>query len=87
MLNDVTLIAQQDMQRSACSTQSQDIVQIRLKDDVHGSLLFAKSLKLLGNGHYRDRLHLQAVHEYERSLSVLEWLEPLEGNWRHEVRS
>lgn len=82
----VTLIAQHDIQRSARFPQWQDIVQIRLQEDVCRSVLFAESLKLLGNGHYRDRLYLQAVNEYERSLSLLEWLEPLEENWRHEVR-
>lgn len=43
---------------------------------------FASDCKQLGNLCYEKKEYADAIHQYERALSVFKWIEPLDPDWR-----
>jgi hypothetical protein len=48
-------------------------------------MAFAMDLKLRGNDCYKNQEYDLAVHEYERCLSLFEWVDPLDKDWKTKV--
>lgn len=40
-----------------------------------------------GNCYYQTKEYHSAIYEYERSLSVFEWIEPINVDWKNKVTS
>ena len=63
---------------------SQDVIEARKTLDFNGRLDFATKCKLKGNDYFAGGEYHEAINEYERSLSMFCWVEPLSANWRRE---
>ena len=48
-------------------------------------LQFARSCKAEGNNHYKDADFDGAINQYERCLSVFDWVEPTDPDWKNKV--
>jgi hypothetical protein len=47
---------------------------------------FARECKNAGSNHFRDADYDAAINEYERCLSMLDWVEPTDPDWKKKVR-
>ena len=61
-----------------------DVIEARKSLDFNGRIDFATKCKLKGNDYFAGGEYQEAINEYERSLSMFCWVEPLSANWRRE---
>ena len=59
--------------------------QVRAAGSFDQSLEFAQECKLRGNEHFKAQDYDAAVNEYERCLSVFDWVEPTDKDWKKKV--
>lgn len=48
---------------------------------------FARACKNKGSDHFREQDYDAAINEYERCLSVMDWVEPTDPDWKKKVVS
>lgn len=63
----------------------QDIKEMRRVDNFDRRFSFAKECKQRGNDHYKDLDYDGAINEYERCLSLFEWIDPTDPDWKNKV--
>jgi hypothetical protein len=63
----------------------QDVREMRKSTSAVQKIGFARECKNAGSNYFRDAEYDAAINEYERCLSMLDWVEPTDPDWKKKV--